>query len=95
MHIFLDSKLDFKFHVDQKIKNCNKSMGIISRLSVSVQKKALLTMCKSSIGHHLYHSYTLYDKPENENFQIRKKFNIKLGLLELVQYKEHQGENLQ
>ena len=88
MRIFLDSKLDFKFHVDQKIKNCNKSIGIISRRSVSVQKKALLNMCKSFIRHYLDHSYTLYDKPENENFQNKKK-------VELVQYKEHQCENLQ
>ena len=45
-------------------------------------------MCKSFIRPYLDHSYTLYDKPENENFQNKKK-------VELVQYKEHQGENLQ
>ena len=27
--IVLDSKLDFKFHVDQKIKKCNKLIGLI------------------------------------------------------------------
>ena len=37
--IVLDSKLDFKFHVDQKIKNCNQSIGLIRRLSVSVLRK--------------------------------------------------------
>ena len=38
--ILLDSKLDFKFHVDQKIKKCNKLIGLIRRLSVNVQRNA-------------------------------------------------------
>ena len=38
--IVLDSKLDFKFHVDQKIKKCNKLIGLIRRLSVNVQRNA-------------------------------------------------------
>ena len=38
--IVLDSQLDFKFHVDQKIKKCNKLIGLIRRLSVNVQRNA-------------------------------------------------------
>ena len=40
--IVLDSKLDFKFHVDQKIKKCNKLISLIRKLSVNVSRKALL-----------------------------------------------------
>ena len=38
--IVLDSKVDFKFHVDQKIKKYNKLIGLIRRLSVNVQRNA-------------------------------------------------------
>ena len=78
MGIVLDSKLDFKFHVDQKIKKCNKSIGLIRRLSISVPRNALLTIYKSFIRPHLDYGDILYDKPENENFQNK---------LEKVQYR--------
>ena len=51
--IVLDSKLDFKFHVDQKIKKRNKLIGLIRRLSANVQRNALLTIFKSCIRPHL------------------------------------------
>ena len=78
LDIVLDSKLDFKFHVDQKIKNCNKLIGLIRRLSVNVPMKALLTIYKPFIRPHLDYDDILYDKPENENFQNK---------LEKVQYR--------
>ena len=69
MGIVLDSKLDLKFHVDQKIKKCNKLIGFIRRLSVNVPRKALLTIYKSFIRPHLDYGDVLYDKPENKYFQ--------------------------
>ena len=76
--IILDSKLDFNIHVDNKIKKCYRMIGIIKRLSVSVPRKALLTIYKSFIRPHLDYGDILYDKPENQNFQNK---------LEKVQYK--------
>ena len=78
MGIVLNSKLDFKFHVDQKIKKCNKLIGLIRRLSVSVPRKVLVTIYKSFIRPHLNYCDILYDKPENKNFQNK---------LEKVQYR--------
>ena len=78
MDIVLNSKLDSKFHVDQKIKKCKKLIGLIRRLSVNVPRKALLTLYKSFIRPHLDYGDVLYDKPENENFQNK---------LEKIQYK--------
>ena len=52
--------------------------GIIKILSVSVPRKALLTIYKSFIRPHLDYGDILYDKPENQNFQNK---------LEKVQYK--------
>ena len=69
MGIVLDSKLDFKFHIDQKIKKCNKLIGLIRRPSVNLPNNAILTMYKSFIRPHLDYGDILYDKPEDENFQ--------------------------
>ena len=68
--IVLDSKLDFKLHIDKKIKIYNTLIGLIRRFSVNVPRKALVTICKSFIRPHLDYGDILYDKPEkNENFQ--------------------------
>ena len=47
--IVLDSKLNFNSHVDEKIKKCNKLIG----LSVNLPRKAFLTIYKSVIRPHL------------------------------------------
>ena len=65
----LDSKPNFNVHVDQKIKKCNRIIGLIRRLSISLPRNALLTMYKSFVRPHLNYYYILYDKPNNDNFQ--------------------------
>ena len=66
--IVLDSKLNFSSHVDDKIKKCDKLIGLIRRLSVNLPRKALLTIYKSIIRPHLDYGDILYDKPNNEIF---------------------------
>ena len=78
MGLVLDSKLDFKFHVSQKIKKLNKLIGLIRRLSANVPRIALLTIYKSFIRLHLDYGNIIYDKQENECFQNK---------LEKVQYR--------
>ena len=75
--IVFDSKLNFKAHVDQKIKKCNRMIGLIRRLSINLPRNALLTIYKSFVRPHLDYGDILYDKPNNENFQNK---------LEKVQY---------
>ena len=43
--VILDSKLDFKIHIEQKIKKINKIIGLIKRVSVSFPRKALQIFC--------------------------------------------------
>ena len=76
--IALDSKLNFNTHVEQKIKKCNRIIGLIRRLSISLPRNALLTIYKSFVRLHLDYGDILYDKPSNENFQNK---------LEKVQYR--------
>ena len=42
--VVLDSKRDFNTHIDQKIKKCNKLIGLMKRLSVHLPRSALLTI---------------------------------------------------
>ena len=76
--ILLDSMLNSESHVTQKIKKCNKLIGVIRRLSVHLPRTALLTIYKSFIRPNLDYGDILYDKPKNENFQNK---------LEKVQYR--------
>ena len=47
--VILDSSLNFNTHIDQKIKKCNKLIGLLRRLSVNLPRNALLTIYKSFI----------------------------------------------
>ena len=78
--IILDSNLNFNTHIDQKLKKCNKLIGLIKRLSVNLPQNALLTIYKSCIRPHLDYCDILYDKPNNENFQNK---------IEKVQYQAY------
>ena len=68
---FLDSKLNFNSHVAQKIKKCNKIIGLIKRVSITLPDNVLLTIYKCFKRPHLDHGDILYDNPNNENFQSK------------------------
>ena len=76
--VVLDSNLNFNTHIYQKIKKCNKMIGLIRRLSVNLPHNALLTINKSFIRPHLDYGDILYDKSSNGNFQSK---------MEKVQYR--------
>ena len=67
--VVLDSKLGFNIHIEQKIKKYNKVIRLIRRLSVSLRRKALLTIYKSFVRPHLDYEDILDDKPDNQNFE--------------------------
>ena len=69
LRVFLDSNLNFNTHIDQKIKKCNKMVGIIRRLLVNILRSALLKIYKSFIRPHVDYGDILYHKPKNEDFQ--------------------------
>ena len=76
--IVLNSKLNFNTYVSQKIKKCNKSIGLIKKLSINLPRNALLAIYKYFIRPHLDYGDILYDNRNNENFQSK---------LEKVQYR--------
>ena len=62
----------------QKIRKCNRIIGLIRWLSTTLPRNALLTIYKNFVRSHLDYVDVLYDKPNNENFQNK---------LEKVQYR--------
>ena len=62
----------------KKIKKCNKIIGLIRRISISLPRNALLTIYKFFVRPRLNYGDILYDKPNNENFHNK---------LEKVQYR--------
>ena len=75
LRLVLDPKLDFNEHVNNKINKCNKSIGIIKKLSLTLSRNSLFTIYKTIVRPIL--DYTDYDKPLTESFKDR---------LEMVQY---------
>ena len=87
--VVLDSKLDFDI---QKIKQCNKIIGLGRRLSVYQPRKSLITIYKSFVRPHLDCGEFLHDKPDNGNF-INKVEKVQYKVCLVVQYKECQEKN--
>ena len=62
-------KTQFQCSCRSKNQKCNKIIGIIRRLSISLPRNALLTIYKSFVRPHLDYGDILYDKPNSANFQ--------------------------
>ena len=67
--IVLDSKLNSNVHVDQKIKKCNRIIGLVRLLSITLPWNALLTIYQSFVRPHFNYGDISHDKPNHENFQ--------------------------
>ena len=78
LRLILDSILDFNEHIDYKIDKCNKIVGIMKRLSLTLSRKSLLTIYKSFVRPVLDYADINYDKPFNESFKRK---------IEMVQYR--------
>ena len=72
--IYLDEKLSFSNHINEKISRVNKGIGILRKLYNDLLRNSLITIYKSFIRHHLDYGAIIFDKPENESFC--KKLNL-------------------
>ena len=72
--LILDSRLDFNEHIDYKINKCNKIIGILKRLSLTLSRKSLLTIYKSFVRPILDYTEIIYDKSFNESFKEKMKW---------------------
>ena len=75
--LYLDKKLNFSYHIKEKISKACRGIGVIKRLHNNLPRQSLLTIYKSFIRPHLDYGDVIYDQPHNETFCIK---------LESVQY---------
>ena len=66
--MILDSKLNFKCHLSEKISKANKGIGIIKRLYYFLPIATLVNIYKRFVRPHLDYGDVIYDNPSNETF---------------------------
>ena len=75
--MLLDSRLNFNEHVQSKMKNCYKIIGLIKKLSTHLPREALLRTYKSFVRPNLDYGDIIFDKPNNDSKLELKVFNVK------------------
>ena len=75
--LILDSILKFNDHIESKITKCNKIIGLMKKLSLTLSRKCSLTIYKSFVRPNLDYADKIYNKPLNESFKKKT---------EMVQY---------
>ena len=79
----LDEKLNFNHHINEKIAQANKGIGLILILAHVLPKQSLITTYKSFTRPHLDYGDIIYDQPSNERFCnliVRVRYNAALTM---------------
>ena len=76
LDLYLDERLNFSYHIKEKISKACKGIGVI-KLHYVLTRHSLLTVYKSFLKHHLDYFHIIYDQPNNQAFSNK---------LEAVQY---------
>ena len=63
--LFLDSKLSFFDHINEKIKKATKGVNVIRKMNLLLPCSSLLSIYKSFGRPHLDYSNVIYDQPNN------------------------------
>ena len=63
--LFLDSKLSFLDHINEKIKKATKGVNVIRKMNLLLPRSSLLTIYKSFVRPHLDYGDVIYDQPNN------------------------------
>ena len=62
--LFLDSKLSFFDHINEKIKKATKGVEVIRKMNFLFTRSSLLTIGKSFVRPHLDYGDVIYDQPK-------------------------------
>ena len=68
LEVTLDGKLSFNEHINDKIHQANKGVGLFRRQQTFLPCTSLLTIYKSFIRLLLDYAYVIYDQPSNASF---------------------------
>ena len=66
--LYLDHKLNFNYHIKEKVIKVNKGIGLLRKLRYSFPRKSLITIYKSFIRPHFDYADIIYDQPYNDSF---------------------------
>ena len=83
----LDSKLSFNEHINDKIHQANKSVGLLRKLQSILPRNSLLTIYKSFIRPLLDYADVIYDQPSNASFSKNiesVQYNAALAITEAI-----------
>ena len=65
--LFLDEKLNFLEHIDEKIKKVTKKINLLRKLNLMLPCSSLSVIYKSFVRPHLDYGDTVYDQPSNSS----------------------------
>ena len=63
--LYLDAKLNFSEHINEKIKKAVKSISVIKKINIILPRSSLITIYKLFIRPHLDYGDAIYDQPSN------------------------------
>ena len=63
--LFLDSKLSFFDHINEKIRKATKGVNVVRKMNLLLPRSSLLTTYKSFFRPHLDYGYFIYAQPNN------------------------------
>ena len=66
--LYLDEKLNFSYHIKEKISKTCKVIGVIRKFHYVFSKHSLLAIYKSYLRPHLDCGYVIYDRPHSQAF---------------------------
>ena len=75
--LFLNSKLNFLDHINEKIKKATKGVTAIRKINLLLPRSSLLTTYKSFVRPHLNYGDVVYDRSNNSRLSDK---------IETVQY---------
>ena len=66
--LYLDERLNFSHHIQEKISKACKDIGVIRKLHYVPPRHLLLTIYKSFVRPHFDYGDIIYDQPNNQAF---------------------------
>ena len=76
--MFLESKLSFLDHINEKIKRATKGVTVVRKMNLLLPRSSLLTIYKSFVRPHVDYGDIIYDEPNNSCLSDK---------IETIQYK--------
>ena len=84
--MFLDSKLDFKEHIQNVLKKVSKTIGLLRKLQNKLPRPPLIIIFKSFIRSHLDYGDNIYDQTCDVSFHKLEsiQYNAALAIIEVI-----------